>query len=76
MLKFVSDLRLAGGFLRVLRFPLTMKLTARYIGNIVESGIKQHNPNPLPYNSEKYKDIFATAEFIYWYNKNGFYFLI
>jgi hypothetical protein len=53
-----------------------MKLTARYIGNIVESGIKQHNPNPLPYNSEKYKDIFATAEFIYWYNKNGFYFLI
>ena len=28
MLKFVSDLRQVGGFLRVLRFPLPIKLTA------------------------------------------------
>jgi len=27
--KFVSDLQQIGGFLRVLRFPLTIKLTAK-----------------------------------------------
>ena len=29
MWKFVSDLRQVGGFFRVLRFPLPIKLTAR-----------------------------------------------
>ena len=37
VIKFVSDLRLIGGFLRVLRFP-----PPRYIWNIVESGVKHH----------------------------------
>jgi hypothetical protein len=40
VIKFVSDLRQVGGFLRVLRFPLP-----RYNWNIVESGVKHHNPS-------------------------------
>ena len=47
VIKFVSDLWQAGGFLRVLRFP-------RYSWNIVESGVKHHKPKPIsqlnPYN--------------------------
>ena len=35
-MKFVSDLRQVGGFLH------------QYNGNIVESGVKHHNPNPNP----------------------------
>jgi hypothetical protein len=31
-----------GGFLRVLRFPLPMKLTTRYKWNIVKSAVKHH----------------------------------
>ena len=45
VIKFVSYLRQIGGFLRVLRFPPPIKLTARYNWNIVESGVKQHKPN-------------------------------
>ena len=41
VIKFVSDLRQFGGYLRVLPFPPPIKLTA----NIVENGIKyQINP--------------------------------
>jgi hypothetical protein len=40
---FFSDLRQVGGFLWVLQFPPPIKLTAT-IYNIVESGIKHHNP--------------------------------
>ena len=36
------------GFLCVLRFHPPIKLTATYSWNIVESGIKHHNPNPPP----------------------------
>ena len=39
VIKFVSDLRQVGGYLRVLRFP------PRYNLNIVESGAKHHKPN-------------------------------
>jgi hypothetical protein len=47
VIRFVSDLRQVGGFLRVLRFPPPIKLTAvRYNWNIVESGVKHYNPNP------------------------------
>jgi hypothetical protein len=43
VIKFVRDLRQVGGFLRVLQFPLPIKLTTtRYNWNIVESGIKHH----------------------------------
>ena len=45
VIKFVSDLRQVGDFLRVLWFPLPIKLTPRYSWNIIESGIKHHNPN-------------------------------
>ena len=49
MLKFVSDLRQVGGFLRVIRFPPPIKLTAAihfvYKWNIVESGVKHHKKN-------------------------------
>ena len=40
VIKFVSDLRQFGDFLRVLRFPLP-----RYNWNIVESSIKHHQTN-------------------------------
>jgi hypothetical protein len=39
MIKFVIDLRKVGGFLRILPFP-----PPRYNWNIVESGVKHHNP--------------------------------
>jgi hypothetical protein len=45
VIKFVSDLRQVGGFLWVLRFPPTIKLTG-YSWNIVESGAKYHEPRP------------------------------
>ena len=48
VIKFVSDLLQVGGFLRVLWFPPPIKLTATiYDRDIVEGGIKHHNPNPL-----------------------------
>ena len=40
-IKFVSYLQQVGGFL-----PPPIELTARYNWNIVESGVKHHNPNP------------------------------
>ena len=47
VIKFISDLRQVDGFLWVLRLPLPIKLTSpRYCWNIVESGVKHHNPNP------------------------------
>ena len=45
VIKFASDLRQVGGFLRVLRFPPKKNWPQRYIWNIVESGVKQHQPN-------------------------------
>ena len=41
--KLGSDLRQVDDFLRVLLFPPLIKMTAR---NIVESGVKHHNPYP------------------------------
>jgi hypothetical protein len=41
VLKFVCDLRQVGDFLR---FPPPIELTTRYNWNIVESGVKHHNP--------------------------------
>ena len=46
VIKFVSDLRQLGGFLRVLWFPPPTR-QPRYSWNIVESGIKHHNPSPI-----------------------------
>jgi hypothetical protein len=46
VIKSVSELWQVCGFLRVLRFPPPIKLTATIKLNIVESGIKHHNPNP------------------------------
>ena len=47
VIKFFSDLWQVGGFLWVLRFPPPVKWPPRYSWNIVESGIKYHNPVPL-----------------------------
>jgi hypothetical protein len=47
VIKFVSDLRQVGGFLRVLWFSPPIKLTPQYNWNIVESDVKHHKPNPL-----------------------------
>ena len=43
-IKFVSDLRQVGGFLQ---FPPPINWQPWYNWNIVESGVKHHNPNPL-----------------------------
>ena len=45
VIKFVSDLRQEGGFLLVLCSPPLIKLITTYNWNIVENGIKHHNPN-------------------------------
>ena len=47
VIKFVSDFRKVNGFLRVSWFPPSIKLS-QYNWNIVESGIKYHNPKPNP----------------------------
>jgi hypothetical protein len=41
IIKFLSDLRRVGGFLRVFWFPPPIKLTARNNRNIVKNGVKQ-----------------------------------
>ena len=41
VIKFVSGFRQVGGFFRVLRFS-----PPHYNWNIVESGVKHHNPYP------------------------------
>jgi hypothetical protein len=48
MIKFESDLWQVGGFLRVFQFPPSIKLTPRYNWNIVEGGVRHHNPNLNP----------------------------
>ena len=49
VIKFVSDLQLVGGFLRVLRFPpQIIQTTAIYNWNTVESGVKHLIPNYSP----------------------------
>jgi len=45
--------RLASGFLQVLRFPPPINQPPRYNCNIVQSGVKCHNPNPLD-NTRKF----------------------
>ena len=45
-IKFVSDLRQVGGFLRKFQFPPQKNRPPRYNLNIVESGVKHHNPSP------------------------------
>jgi hypothetical protein len=44
VIKFVSDFRQVGGFLRVHQFHSPIKLTARYNRNSIESGVKHHKP--------------------------------
>ena len=41
---FIIDLRQVDGFLRVLRFPPTIKLTATTYLKYVESDVKHHKP--------------------------------
>ena len=47
VIKFVSDMRQVGGFLRVLWFPPPINWPPQYNWNIVESGIKHHKTKPL-----------------------------
>ena len=46
VVKYLSNLRQVGGFLRVLRYPPPIKLTAI---NIVESSAKHHEPELEPH---------------------------
>ena len=50
VIKFVSDLRQVGGFLRVLRFPPPKKNDRHDITEIVESGVKHHSHNLKKHN--------------------------
>ena len=45
VIKFVSDLRQVGGFLKILQFPPPIKWLPRYNWNTVQSVVKHHNPN-------------------------------
>jgi hypothetical protein len=49
VIKFISDLRKVSGFLHVLQFPPPIKWPPRYNWNIIESGVKHHNPNTVIY---------------------------
>ena len=76
VIKFVSDLRHVGGFLRVLRFPPPTKQTATiYNCNIVESGIKHHKPTNQTINLTGYlpKTLNILSD-TNWYNQEMFYF--
>ena len=53
VIKFVSDLRQIGGFVRVSRFPPPIKWPQRYNWNIVESGVKHHDTKP---NQQKHEE--------------------
>ena len=54
VIMFVSNLRQVSSFLRVLYFPLPIKLTATiHSWNIVESGVKYHkSTNPINYRKQ------------------------
>ena len=47
VINLVSDLWQVGDFLRVLRFPLPIKLTATIYLKYCESGVNHHNHNPI-----------------------------
>ena len=48
VIKFVSDLRQVGGFLRILRFPPPIKLTPHNLTEkLLKSYVKHHKPNPI-----------------------------
>ena len=61
-IKFFKDLRQVGGFLRILRFPPPIKLP-RYNWNIVECGVKHHNPTLLQFVMDRHK-IFTSVVMI------------
>jgi len=61
VIKFVNDLRQVGRFLRVFLFPPPIKLP-RYNWNIVESGIKHHNPNYKVWAKTQVKNNISTAQ--------------
>jgi hypothetical protein len=80
VIKFVSDLRQVGGFLRVLRIPPSINWALRYNWNIVESGVKHHNPQNsmqeykwhtfqyylLPIDSSTKFQLFRGCQFYWW----------
>jgi len=69
VIKFVSDLRQVGG---LLRFPTPIKRPPRYNWNIVESGVKHHNP----YYKQKYKTYIQYLIWLTFSNcSSGFLFL-
>jgi hypothetical protein len=50
VIKFVSDLRQVGGFLRVLQFPPPINWPPQHNRNIVESGVKHHHKHTIKKN--------------------------
>ena len=64
--EILSDLRKVGGFLRVLLFRHQYNWPTRYNWNIVESGVKYHNPNPSPLHVSAPKD--QVVKLVYQWN--------
>ena len=67
VMKFVSDLRQVGGFLRVLRFPPPIKLTDMILlKRLFESDVKHHKPKPTSYllcpARQVHRDIYIILE--------------
>ena len=52
------------GFLWVHQFPPPIKLNARYNWNIVDSGVKHHNPNSLLSFIQCYKECWLNQHYI------------
>jgi capsular polysaccharide biosynthesis protein len=63
VIKFVSDLWQVADFLRILRFPPLITLTVTINWNIVESGVKHHNPQPS-YNWDKEDLVFRVVDIV------------
>jgi hypothetical protein len=58
-----------GGFLRVPRFPPPIKWPPCYNWNIVESGIKHHNPNPHGLDFEPFVFLTVSMRLVRWWLK-------
>jgi hypothetical protein len=60
VIKFVSDLRHVGGFLRILRFPPPIKLTATIIDiaeKLLKVALNTIALNPSPKKKKKFQQI-------------------
>jgi hypothetical protein len=65
LIKFVSDCRQVGGFLRVLQSPPPKNWPPRYNWNIDESGVKHHKPKTKLLNPNSFPHL-IIINFVLW----------